>query len=150
MSNGILTIKLYELEKAYGQMQSRLRLCQEAEPEKLRRELQELKDEYDEKNYLLEQNAQTSRSPAVAALSKRQVEFFKNAETVMKDERGRHERVEQSLEIGDDAETDAEAYALYAEYAIDFAVQSMRYALIAAMKAIDAQNELSKEREDSK
>ena len=53
-------------------------------------------------------------------------------------------------EIGDDAETDAEAYALYAEYAIDFAVQSMRYALIAAMKAIDAQNELSKEREDSK
>lgn len=146
MSNGILTIKLYELEKAYGQMQSRLRLCQEAEPEKLRRELQELKDEYDEKNYLLEQNAQTSRSPAVAALSKRQVEFFKNAETVMKDELPKY----LQSEIGDDAETDAEAYALYAEYAIDFAVQSMRYALIASMKAIDAQNELSKEREDLK
>lgn len=146
MSNGILTIKLYELEKAYGQMQSRLRLCQEAEPEKLRRELQELKDEYDEKNYLLEQNAQSSRSPAVAALSERQVEFFKNAETVMKDELPKY----LHSEIGDDAETDAEAYALYAEYAIDFAVQSMRYALIAAMKAIDAQNELSEEREDLK
>lgn len=146
MSNGILSIKLYELEKAYGQMQSRLRLCQEAEPDKLQRELQELKDEYEEKNYLLEQNAENSRSPAVAALSKRQVEFFKNAENIMKDDIPKFLRSETS----DDTETDAEAYALYAEYAIDFAVQSMRYALIAAMKAIDAQNELDKEREDLK
>lgn len=146
MSNGILTIKLYELEKAYGQMQSRLRLCQEAEPEKLRRELQELKDEYEEKNYLLKQNAKNSRSPAVATLSERQVEFFKNAVTVIKDELPKY----LNSETNDDAETSAEAYALYAEYAIDFAVQSMRYALIAAMKAIDAQNELCEEREDLK
>lgn len=146
MSNGILAIKLYELEKSYGLMQSRLRMCQEAEPDKLRRELQELRDEYEEKNYLLEQNAQNSRSPAVAALSKRQVEFFKNAENIMKNDIPKYLHSETS----DDAETGAEAYALYAEYAIDFAVQSMRYALIAAMKAIDAQNELSKEREDLK
>lgn len=32
-----------------------------------------------------------------------------------------------------------EAAALYTEYAIDFAVQSMRYALVAALKAIDLQ-----------
>ena len=146
MSNGILAIKLYELVQSYGRMQSRVRMCQEAGPDKLRRELQELKDEYDEKNYLLEQNAQSSRSPAVAALSGRQFEFFKNAETVMKDDLPKY----LHSEIGDDAETDAEAYALYAEYAIDFAVQSMRYALIAAMKAIDAQNELCEEREDLK
>lgn len=146
MSNGILTIKLYELEKSYGLMQSRLRLCQEAEPDKLRRELQELKDEYEEKNYLLQQNAENSRSPAVAALSKRQVEFFKNAENIMKNDIPKYLHSETS----DDAETGAEAYALYAEYAIDFAVQSMRYALIAAMNAIDAQNELCKEREELK
>lgn len=146
MSNGILTIKLYELEKSYGLMQSRLRLCQEAEPDKLRRELQELKDEYKEKNYLLQQNAENSRSPAVAALSKRQVEFFKNAENIMKNDIPKYLHSETS----DDAETGAEAYALYAEYAIDFAVQSMRYALIAAMNAIDAQNELCKEREELK
>lgn len=146
MSNGILSIKLYELEKAYGQMQSRLRLCQESDHDKLLRELQELKDEYEEKNYLLEQNAENSRSPAVAALSERQVNFFKNAENIMKIELPKY----LHSETADDKEIDAEAYALYAEYAIDFAVQSMRYALIAAMKAIDAQNELEKEREDLK
>lgn len=37
------------------------------------------------------------------------------------------------------AEDNAEALALYAEYAIDYAAQSMRYALIAALKAIDLQ-----------
>lgn len=145
MGKGILTIKLYELEKSYGLMQSRLRMCQKAEPDKLRRELQELKDEYEEKNYLLEQNAKNSRSPAVAVLSERQVEFFKNTENIMSN-------LPEYLhsEVYEDNEVNAEAYALYAEYAIDFAVQSMRYALIAAMKAIDAQNELCKEREDIK
>ncbi len=144
MSTGILSIKLYELEKSYGQMQSRLRLCQEAEQDKIHRELQELKDEYEEKNYLLEQNAENSRSPAVTALSEEQVNFFKKAENIIKNELPQY----LHSEAADAAETNAEAYALYAEYAIDFAVQSMRYALIAAMKAIDAQTQLEKEKED--
>ena len=135
MSRGILSIKLYELEKSYGLMQSRLRLCQETDPEKLVHELQELKDEYEEKNYLLEQNAENSRSPAVAALSKEQVNFFKNAENIVKNKLPEYLR----SEAPDDGEASAEAYSLYAEYAIDFAIQSMRYALVAALKAIDLQ-----------
>ena len=37
------------------------------------------------------------------------------------------------------SEDQAEAASLYAEYAVDFAIQSARYALIAAMTAIDLQ-----------
>lgn len=146
MSRGILSIKLYELEKSYGLMQSRLRLCQETDPEKLVHELQELKDEYEEKNYLLEQNAENSRSPAVAALSKEQVNFFKNAENIVKNKLPEYLR----SEAPDDGEASAEAYSLYAEYAIDFAVQAMRYALISAIEAIEAQTKFDKEREESK
>lgn len=146
MSRGILSIKLYELEKSYGLMQSRLRLCQETDPEKLIHELQELKDEYEEKNYLLEQNAENSRSPAVAALSKEQVNFFKNAENIVKNKLPEYLR----SEAPDDGEASAEAYSLYAEYAIDFAVQAMRYALISAIEAIEAQTKFDKEREESK
>lgn len=146
MSRGILSIKLYELEKSYGLMQSRLRLCQETNPEKLVHELQELKDEYEEKNYLLEQNAENSRSPAVAALSKEQVNFFKNAENIVKNKLPEYLR----SEAPDDGEASAEAYSLYAEYAIDFAVQAMRYALISAIEAIEAQTKFDKEREESK
>lgn len=146
MSRGILSIKLYELEKSYGLMQSRLRLCQETDPEKLVHELQELKDEYEEKNHLLEQNAENSRSPAVAALSKEQVNFFKNAENIVKNKLPEYLR----SEAPDDGEASAEAYSLYAEYAIDFAVQAMRYALISAIEAIEAQTKFDKEREESK
>lgn len=146
MSRGILSIKLYELEKSYGLMQSRLRLCQETDPEKLIHELQELKDEYEEKNYLLEQNAENSRSPAVAALSKEQVNFFKNAENIVKNKLPEYLR----SEAPDNGEASAEAYSLYAEYAIDFAVQAMRYALISAIEAIEAQTKFDKEREESK
>ena len=45
------------------------------------------------------------------------------------------------------AEDNAEALALYAEYAIDYAAQSMRYALIAALKAIDLQMSSEKREE---
>ena len=40
-----------------------------------------------------------------------------------------------------------EAAALYAEYAVDFAVQAMQYALIAALSAIDLQENTEEETE---
>ena len=45
-SQGIFAIKLYELERQYGHMQSRLRLCQQADQPKIRQELQRTEDEY--------------------------------------------------------------------------------------------------------
>ena len=40
---------------------------------------------------------------------------------------------------GTTVEKEAEAKTLYAEYSIDFAVQAMNHALLAALTAIDAQ-----------
>ena len=68
-SQGIFAIKLYELEQQYGHMQSRLRLCQQADQPKIRQELQRTEDEYRENELLLQENVKGSRSPAVAALA---------------------------------------------------------------------------------
>src|SRR5699024_12162644 len=49
-----------------------------------------------------------------------------------------------------DAEDRAEAMSLYAEYAIDFATQAMRYALIASLSAIVLQQKAEHKTTDRK
>ncbi len=82
----------------------------------------------------LAQRAAHSRSGAVARLSEAQLEY---------DEKVRRLLASLPEEIhseASDAEQDrAEALALYAEFALDLAAQSMRGALIAALTALEAQ-----------
>ncbi|HJB16422.1 MAG TPA: hypothetical protein IAA05_10350 [Candidatus Blautia excrementipullorum] len=135
LNEGMFAAKLYELEQQYGRMQSRLRLCQQEDHKKIRQELQRASDEYRENELLLKSNVESSRSPAVTALADAQLSYFKKAKKILEQElpdylRGEAETPSSSL---------AEASALYAEYAIDFAVQSMKYALMSTLKAIDVQ-----------
>ncbi len=134
-SNGMFSIKLQELDQQYQRLQSRLRLCQQNSHTKIQEELEKAVNEYRENEALLQKNVEGCRSQAVAALAEAQLQYFQTSEMIL----------EQKLpdylhsETGTTLENKVEAAALYAEYAIDFAVRSMRYALIAALKAIDAQ-----------
>ena len=131
----MFAIKLYELEQQYGRMQSRLQLCQQEDHARIRQELEKAMDEYKESELLLQKNVEGSRSPAITALSNAQLEYCRTVGKIL----------EQKLpgylhsEVSTSSDDKAEAAALYAEYAIDFAVQSTRYALIAALTAIDLQ-----------
>lgn len=132
LKHGIFAVKLCELEREYGRLQSRIHLLQAKEPTQVQEELERLLDEYRERKYLLDERVQASRSPVVAALAQAQLEFAAHAEQILTDDlpnemRGRNQS---------DAEDRAEAMSLYAEYAIDFATQAMRYALIASLSAI--------------
>ena len=132
LKQGIFAVKLCELEREYGRLQSRIHLLQAKEPAQVQEELERLLDEYREHKYLLDERVQASRSPVVAALAQAQLEFAAHAEQILTDDlpnemRGRNQS---------DAEDRAEAMSLYAEYAIDFATQAMRYALIASLSAI--------------
>lgn len=132
LKHGIFAVKLCELEREYGRLQSRIHLLQAKEPTQVQEELERLLDEYRERKYLLDERVQASRSPVVAALAQAQLEFAAHAEQILTDDlpnemRGRNQS---------DAEDQAEAMSLYAEYAIDFATQAMRYALIASLSAI--------------
>ena len=130
-SEGLFVIKLYELEQQYGRMQSRLRLCQQEDHPKIRQELQKATDEYKENEILLQKNVEGSRSPAVAALAGAQLEYYRTIRKILEQELPDYLRSETSTS----SEDKTEAAALYGEYAIDFAAQSMRHALIAVMSA---------------
>ena len=139
INEGMFAVKLYELERQYGRMQSRLRLCQQYDHQKIRQELQRVTEEYQEDELLLLNNVENSRSPAVAALADAQLDYSRRAEKILEQELPEYLQDEDGSAPEEGAEHQAEAAALYAEYAIDFAVQSMRYALMTALKAMDMQ-----------
>lgn len=135
LSQGIFTIKLYELEQEYAEMLSKLRTCQQEEHPKLLRDLEDSKDDYRKKELALQDKIKHCRSEAVSALADAQKNYMQQTEYVL------NQKLPQYLHSPQDnsLETRAEATSLYAEYAVDFAVQAMRHALIAAMTAIDLQ-----------
>lgn len=135
LGQGMFAVKLCQLEQQYGLLQSRLRLCQEGSHEKIRCELQKAADEYKETDLLLQSSVEASRSPAVSALAQAQITYCRNVEQLLKEELPEYLHSEDSVPGQDQAE----AAALFAEYAVDFATQSMRYALWAALSALDLQ-----------
>ena len=144
LNGGMFAIKLYELEQQYGLMQIRLRLCQCEDHPKIQQELQKAIDEYMENELLLQKNVEGSRSPAVAALASAQLEYCRTVRKILK------EQLPEYLcsEVSTASEDRVEAAALYTEYAIDFATQSTRYALISALKAIDLQMSEEEQKEE--
>ena len=126
LRDGMFAVKLCELEHQYGLLRSRLELCQGADHEKIRHLLADVLDDYRENALLLEQSAEGCRSPAVAELAGVQRDYSKRMEELLRDRLPR-------LMHG------AEAAALFAEYAIDFAAQGVRSALLAALAAMDQQ-----------
>ena len=129
LNQDIFAVKLYEMEKQYGRLQSRLRICGRENREKLQAELEHAKEEYEENSLLLKQSIQGSRSPAVAELAQVQWEYMHKVEDLLK------EKAEPFFhcEATSKEEDQAEAASLYAEYAMDFATQAMQYALIVAL-----------------
>ena len=127
LRDGMFAVKLCELEHQYGLLRSRLELCQGADHEKIRHLLADVLDDYRENALLLEQSTEGCRSPAVAELAGVQRDYSKRMEELLRD-------------IAHHALQDrAEAAALFAEYAIDFAAQGVRSALLAALAAMDQQ-----------
>lgn len=132
----IFAVKLYEMAQQYGKLQSRIHICGQENQERIREELKKAKEEYQEHSVLLKKGVEGSRSQAVAELARTQLECSEKMENLMKD--GQIARYLHSDQNGH-SEEEAEAATLYAEYAIDYAVQSMQYALIAALSAMDLQ-----------
>ena len=135
-------MKLCELERQYGLLQTRLELCQGADHDRLRQILQDAMNDYRENALLLEKRAEGCRSPAVAELSSAQRDYDRRVEEILREKLPRLMRGEE-----DPQEEQAEAAALYAEYAIDFASQAMRSALVAALMAMDQQMNCEEEQQ---
>lgn len=139
MEQGMFAAKLRELEEQYGRLENRLRLCQRGDRTKIHQEMLRAADEYRETESSLQENAEESRSPAVAALAGVQLEYLQKIREILE------QKLPEYLGAGSQLEGRTEAAALYGEYAIDFAVQSIRYALLAALEAMDLQMSLEEQ-----
>lgn len=127
--------KLRELEQRQKETTARLHLFQQADHGQVRRELEQLRREEQEEEQLLRRRAETSRSPAITAMSRAQLEYLYRVRSILQEELPACLHREGAAPLEDQAE----AACLYGEYAMDAAAQAMRHALLAALQAMDLQ-----------
>lgn len=130
---GIFAIKFGELERQYEETLERLRRCRDGEAGTVRRERREVQAQCLEAERSLQGEVDHSRSPAVAALSAAQLDYSRRAQRLLREE------LPRCLGEGDPSAGEVEAVSLYGEYAVDFAIQGMRYALLVVLSAMEAQ-----------
>lgn len=131
-------VKLFELEQDYQALQNCLQVCRSMNTEELHAEIAKIQYTCDEVNSRLENSIHSSRSPAVSELAQAQKSYYQTVKEL------REKKLPAYLhsECGDD---ELEARMLYAEYAIDFARQSICHALIAALTAVDMEKMMKKQ-----
>lgn len=140
--NGIFDSKLRELEAQYRQMVERLRLYEQQDHAEICRELENIRQECGKSRLQMQEDVAGSRSPAVAALAAAQLEYARKVDHILRNELPEYLHADGCTR----AEDQAEAASLYGEYAIDFAGQAMRYALLAALSAMDLQMRCEEQR----
>lgn len=130
----LFAAKFGELEAQYARLEQRFALCRAGDRESIRQECGLLEDECMAWENALSAQANSGRSKAVEALSLAQLSYSRRLRQIM----------ESDLPRFLHSETDgngAEGAALYAEYALDAAAQTMRHALLAALYATSLQME---------
>lgn len=127
---GLFAIKLKEMEKAYLHLQCRLEVCQQESYENIHREVEQAKTDEMEYDVLLKKAVQGSRTPLVSQLAQAQLTYNQTARSLLDAAAGE----------GKSPDEQAEAAAVYAEFAIDRAVYGMNHALHAAMIAMEKQH----------
>lgn len=135
LQHGMFTAKLQELEREYGRLQNCIRLLQEEPSEQLHQERERLEDECRERALLLDETVHSCRSPAMARLAQLQRDYAQQTQALLQTGVIKRNPDDPLIRYQDDAEM----MALYTEFAIDFATQSMRYALMAALRAAELQ-----------
>lgn len=129
----LLDCKLAEMEKQYGLLYARTAAAQRQDAHQVRQTLRRLEEEMAKSDAMLAHSVARSHSPAVRALSEAQLHYCREMKRLSA-------TLEEQMHGG--AQGKAEAAALYAEYALDFATQSARFALAAALRAIEVQKRM--------
>jgi len=135
IDHNMFTSKLNELDAEYTQMISKLKLCYKGTIEDIHRAGEELLKDCLAQESGLQDVISSGRSQAITELSKLQLQYFQEIRAAAT------EKIPQYLNDMSDltGTSRAEATALYAEFAIDNAVQAMRYALHAMLFAVELQ-----------
>lgn len=130
---GTFTAKLNELKGSYGWLQDQIEACQDKSPGQLHALLIQIINACNKRDRLLAQQTQGSRMQAVSKLAQMQLEYQRSIESVLDSELTEEMHGNNATHL----EARAEACSIFAEYAIDFALQATYYAFGAAIKALE-------------
>lgn len=129
--HGIFNAKLAELEGQYRRLCGQVLTCQGRDHPAVQQALAQAGWEYKEIQTRLEESIRACRCPRATRLARTQLDYLRGTQALLEPD--------QPKAGPDGLEAQAEAAALYAEYAMDLAAQATRYALLAALRAVDRQ-----------
>lgn len=127
--------KMYELEQDYVMMKKCLDICNTYNTNELHNQIIHLKNEYEKAINNLDTFIKNGRSQAVCTLAQAQKAYYTSISDLTENKLPVYLHSESSTL----KEDESEAMMLYTEYAIDFAQQSIRHALITALTALEIQ-----------
>ena len=130
MADGILAVKLNELDQQIGRIYARIEAVGTADHERIREELKALNAELEESERILRKKMKYSKAGVVARFSEAYDELsskIKQAETDLG----------ITADGGREGGLSADEKILYAEYSLDFAMQAVDHALLISLEAID-------------
>lgn len=134
MTNDIFSVKLYEMDKAIGQIHSRVEQGEKDSPEQLAEDIRVLRNECRENRENLHNKMKYSKAKLVGRIS----EAYERVDQVIQE-------VQQQFGISfaeeQISELSAENKILMAEYLLDFAMLAADHALLTSLEAIKAQKE---------
>lgn len=133
-----ILLKLEELDMQYKSLHNHIKMCKRAAPGQIRKEIEAILEENKENRRMMQEAIQNGRSPAITAMSKLQLEYAKKSSAILE---------ALPFFLGSDDlyekenkhEEEMEASALYAEYAVDFAQQAIRQAILAVLNVVETE-----------
>lgn len=131
MEQSPFLVKICQLEQDYQTLENCLRTCRNLEDADIALQMREVWRAYSQADLRLEEAIRSSRSPAVCKLAQAQRTYDRTVQALL----------EESLpadlhsEATTPGEDRTEARMLHAEYAVDFARQAVRRAMLAVLSA---------------
>lgn len=132
MGHEILSVKLYELDKKFARLHSRIQLSETADLEQIEEELKAIQKECRENKLALYNKMKFSRSKKVKQLS----EAYDKMEEIIEESRA---QICGPLSDEEKENLSAEEQILLAEYSLDFAIMAADDALQMSLEAIHSQ-----------
>ena len=140
MEQGILSVKLYELDDKIGRMHSRIQAVERAENNQLKQEMEALERECAATDRSLRKKLRFSKASSLSTLLKAYGTIEQAIQEIRQKQKSREESDKNEFSW-------SEEKILLAEYALDFAIQAANRALLLSMKAIYAQRKQQEERD---
>ena len=134
LAKNLFAVKVNELRGEYERFLSGLELLGTQDVGRMQEIIRDMEEESERQRQSLKRTVREARSPAAARLASIELDYLTQMQNVM------DEAVSQA-EPPDDPDQNAEAMALYTEYAIDTANRAVRHAYLSALRTVNMDRE---------